>query len=141
MSKLEWLQYDNWTRIAKTLRPGKLTLLPNPPDYNTHRVDTVPTLGEAEVVTSQVIDKNGIRTGTHKLILDIDMPAVLVPSTTEGHYHLYIDHEMDWDTYVLLLDALSQAGIIQEGYFAASEDRGFTCLRTPWTKKTEPGDS
>ncbi|MFE5288116.1 hypothetical protein ACFRAQ_24375 [Nocardia sp. NPDC056611] len=61
--------------------------------------------------------------------------AALVPSSTEGHYHLYIDHPMTWDAYRHLLEALVVVGIVQPGYLHASESRGYAALRVPWLHK------
>lgn len=76
----------------------------------------------------------------HKPVLDIDLPVTLVPSSTAGHYHLYIDKAMSWDTYVNLLVALGQAGILEEGYVAASMERGYTAARLPWVRKPAATD-
>jgi len=69
--------------------------------------------------------------GKHLVCLDIDMPAQLVASKSPGHYHLYIEKKMDWETYKELLTALAKAGIIEEGYAGASIARGCTALRIP----------
>lgn len=93
--------------------------------YNTTDID------EAQVITSRVADKEQV----HKLLLDIDIPAQLIPSSTPGHSHLYIDKEMSEEAWATLLFALSSAGIIEPGYMRASIARGFTALRLPWIKK------
>lgn len=43
----------------------------------------------------------------HKLIIDIDHEAILMPSSTEGHYHLIIDKQIPWEKYEKLLLALA----------------------------------
>lgn len=73
--------------------------------------------------------------GLHIPMLDIDMPAMLLKSSTYGHYHLYIDKPMTWENYVKLLDVLAEVGILEPGYVGVSKRRGRTQLRTPWTKK------
>lgn len=93
--------------------------------------DTPDVLSEAVAVSSRVSSKSD----RHIVAIDLDVPALLVPSTTPGHSHLYIDVEMDWDTYENLLGALVLAGIVESGYVSASIDRQATVLRTPWTKK------
>lgn len=72
---------------------------------------------------------------THRPVLDIDFPAKLIPSSTEGHFHLYLDKEMPWSTYEKLLAALAEAGIIEEGYAKASIARRYSTVRLPWEKK------
>ena|ERR1700755_1226139 len=71
----------------------------------------------------------------HTVVLDIDVPAALVDSTTPGRHHLYIDTPMSWDVYVRLLEAMQEAGILEAGYVNASKDRGFTAVRLPWVRK------
>jgi hypothetical protein len=94
-------------------------------------------LDEANVITSAVKATAGM---THKVVLDIDLPAKLVPSSTEGHFHLYIDHEVAWPKYEALLDALADAGIVEQGYVGASVARGFTAARLPWIRKASAAE-
>lgn len=75
------------------------------------------------------------RTNYHAPVLDLDFPARLVPSTTEGHFHLYLDKPLDWRTYEKLLRALGDAGILEPGYVAASIRRKQTFVRKPGTIK------
>lgn len=71
----------------------------------------------------------------HRPILDIDFEAELVPSSTPGHYHLYLDKLMTWDVYLELLEALAKAGVIQWGFYDGAKLRGATSARLPWIKK------
>lgn len=73
-------------------------------------------------------------TGQHAPVLDIDYPARLVPSSTPGHFHLYLDKEIPWGRYQLVLWALSLAGLIERGYFRAGVARGLTFARLHPTK-------
>jgi len=73
--------------------------------------------------------------GLHIPILDIDMPAMLLKSSTYGHYHLYIDKPMSWENYCKLLDVMAEVGILEPGYVSVSKKRKRTQVRTPWTKK------
>jgi hypothetical protein len=86
---------------------------------------------EATVSTSLMAAKPG----THKVAIDLDLPAKLIPSSTPGHYHLYIDHEIPEAHYFALLEALEQCGLIEPGYLGASLQRGFTAVRLPWVRK------
>lgn len=76
--------------------------------------------------------------GVHRPVLDLDVPAQLVPSTTPGHHHLYIDVDMSWPTYKRLLRALAKAGVIEAGYAKASIHRGASFVRLPWVRKVGP---
>jgi hypothetical protein len=72
---------------------------------------------------------------THKPVLDIDVPAMLVPSSTPGHHHLYIDAPMSWPDYVKLMKVLGEVGILQKGYVHASIQREGSWVRAPWIRK------
>lgn len=95
-------------------------------------------LDKANVVTSLVQGDQGksAMLRKHKVLLDLDVPAYLVPSSTEGNSHLYIDVECSQRDYFDLLDALAKCGVIEHGYRSASQKRGATALRLPWVKKT-----
>lgn len=89
----------------------------------------------ANLISSEIAEKNGI----HAPALDLDFPCTLVPSTTPGHYHLYLDKAMTWDEYVMMLRILAVVGILEEGYVKAAIKRKKTLLRAPWVKK-DPKD-
>ena len=71
----------------------------------------------------------------HAVTLDIDMEARLLPSSTKGHYHLFIDRVLSWEQYVVLLQALAYAGIIEDGYFRAALRQKQTFVRKPGVTK------
>jgi hypothetical protein len=71
----------------------------------------------------------------HKPVIDIDLPVKVLPSSTEGHHHLFIDAEITWDEYVELLELLVRLALVEPGYVSASKDRGYSCVRLPWVKK------
>lgn len=75
----------------------------------------------------------------HFPVLDIDFEAALVPSTTEDHYHLYLNVGMTWEKYEKLLEALYEAGVIQEGYYKMAVERKQTFVRRPGVYK-KPGE-
>lgn len=76
--------------------------------------------------------------GRHRPVLDIDIPVRLVPSSTQGHGHLYLDTDpMSWDDYQELLGALAKAGIISDDYKAHSVRNGMTLVRPPHHRKTK----
>lgn len=74
-------------------------------------------------------------TDKHAPVLDIDLPARLVPSSSPEHYHLYIEQLLSWRKYKKLLKAMSDAGIVESAYVKESINRGATFVRTPNTKK------
>lgn len=77
---------------------------------------------------------------THRPVLDLDFPCRLIPSTTPGHFHLYLDGlELDWNKYKTLLLALADAGVISHTYARESIRKGFTAARLPHITK-QPDD-
>lgn len=74
----------------------------------------------------------------HAPVLDIDFEAKLVPSSTEGHHHLYLDKPLTWEEYAKLLTVLGEVGILEPAYVSASLRRGQTFVRKPSIKKA-PG--
>lgn len=96
-------------------------------------------IDEANAITSKVAGLRLLDEELHKPILDIDFPVHVVPSSTPGHSHVYIDKAMPWEKLTALLDALADAGLVERGYADASIDQGFTTVRAPWVKK-EPAE-
>lgn len=76
-------------------------------------------------------------TSLHYPVIDIDIPAALIPSSTPGHSHLYfapkggISHEK----LVKLLRVMTECGIVEDGYTDAVQDQGCSFVRLPWVKK------
>lgn len=73
--------------------------------------------------------------GNHYPVIDLDVPATLVESSTAGHTHLYIEHAVSWEKYVHLLEALADCGIVEHDYVAMSKRRGYSAVRLPWVAK------
>lgn len=74
----------------------------------------------------------------HMLAIDLDVPAYLVPSSTPGHSHLYVDVRIPHHRYMALLSMLADCGVIERGYAEVSIARGHSDLRLPWVRKGEP---
>ena len=81
------------------------------------------------VVTSRLPD------GTHAPVLDVDLPCFVVPSSTPGRFHLYLDLAMPWELYADLIKALAAAGIVSPGYAHYSIERERSVVRMPWVAK------
>lgn len=69
----------------------------------------------------------------------IDVPHHYVPSTQEGHGHLYIDVELSNWAWFWLMVRLYRAGIIEQGYFAWGIRRWGNFVRREGVTK-EPQD-
>lgn len=90
---------------------------------------SVENVEQANLVSSLIKD------GIHAPAIDLDFPAYLVPSTTAGHFHLYIEKEMRWKDYKKLLDTLLEVGLINRGWYDISVKFEQTYLRLPHVKK------
>lgn len=108
-------------------------------------------INDANVITSLVADQPLVAPRDtdanvfasrmkHKVVVDIDYPCVLIPSSTPGHFHLIIDKAMDAEVYFDLLENMAAAGIVEEGYADASRDQGRSAVRLPWIKKGAPSE-
>lgn len=126
--------------LPEYVRGHRLATISVKDENDEYQNETVPTdkLDEAEVVTSQSNIEHWFGTGImHRPVLDIDFPATVIPSTTPGHGHLYIDKLLTWDQYEKLLNVLAEVGIIEQGYAGASIARQHTAVRLPWVRKKE----
>lgn len=92
---------------------------------------------EANLVSSKTTDLKGIYEGAplHRPVIDLDIPCRLIPSSTPGHYHLYIDHPVPQDKYLAMIQAMADAGVVQPFYAEAAKLRGATFVRPEWVKK------
>lgn len=94
--------------------------------------------GEANLIGSFCGGEHPHAAGAlHKPCIDIDHPARLLPSSTEGHFHLYFDKAVTWENYVKLLQTLVDCGLLSQFNFDRSIRRGMTHVRCPWIKKTK----
>jgi hypothetical protein len=108
-------------------------------DYSGNDHEGVTDIERANLITS-IVEAGGLSHlggdfAMHKVVIDVDLPVRVIESSTPGHFHLFIDHEMTWLTYVALLRALTAAGIVEPGYLAAAQGRGHTAVRLPWVRK------
>lgn len=107
------------------------TANPNYADDNRYSVNNYE---DANLVSSNVND-GGFNLNYHLPVLDIDYPAHLEPSTTEGHYHLYLNKRITWTQYCKIMDAMYEAGLLEAGFVKLSKKRGATFVRKPGHRK------
>jgi hypothetical protein len=131
----------SWAAIHDTIGERKMFRTLEPLQQNSEGDETgffeigkLPATHEnATAVTSELPD------GSHMPVIDLDLTCMLVPSTQEGHFHLYINKPMEWEKFVAILEALEAAGVVGPGYLRYTKKRGYATVRYPGvTKKSEP---
>ena len=100
-------------------------------DYSANDGTVVDKMLDANVVSS---DSSADPT-VHYPVIDLDVPVYLIPSSTSGHGHLYINVGMTFEAYKNILVALADAGVVEQGYVDASIRRGRSDVRLPWVVK------
>lgn len=63
------------------------------------------------------------------------VPVHVVPSTSPGHHHLYINKALEWNEYVGLLAAFEEAQVISDGYLYFCLKRQESHVRYPGVSK------
>lgn len=107
--------------------------------YTVEDGDRVAAQPADALVVASLVGIDDADQALHRPVIDIDVPIRLVPSTTPGHHHLYIDHDVPYHRYLNILDALADAGIVEPGYVAATRRRGMSFVRLPWVAKVDGG--
>ena len=127
-----WVKMPKFIYGNKTVRAdivGTSATDPGTDSWETRDIDT------ANMITSKVEDGGWTPGNYHRPILDIDFEAELVPSSTPGHSHLYLNTLVPENEYMVFLKAAMEAGIIQKGFYDGAVRRGATSVRLPWVKK------
>jgi hypothetical protein len=93
---------------------------------------------EGQTIEGNLISSATDRVGIHMPVLDLDVPHRLVPSSTPGHSHLYIDVEVPEKQYRRLVEVLIECGILQRGVGAQMRVNGATYVRPPHVRKPQP---
>ena len=120
---------------------NELYSLPNIDDFNESSSAVgvhikVDDATKANLVSSKIGGKR-----KHKVILDLDYEASLIPSSTEGHFHLYLDKELNEEQMEKLVDVLEEVGIIATGNANQWRRSRAMFLRLPWIKKKVKEDA
>ncbi len=102
--------------------------------YLRRRKTEVAYPASAELADLVVVSR--LPNGKHSPVLDLDFSATLLPSSTPGHHHLYLDGLLlPWWRYRVLLRVLAWAGVIEKAYYKHSVRRRATAVRLPMVRK------
>jgi hypothetical protein len=70
-------------------------------------------------------------TGDHGPAIDLDFPCRLIPSRSQGHFHLYLERPVAWEKYLDILKTLHAAELINGGFYKLALKYKQTFLRFP----------
>jgi hypothetical protein len=128
-----WQKINREARAA-VLAVGRLTHHHPTVDGQEYPVDRAFKLPVVPVENANVVSSL-LTNGRHAPAIDVDLPVHVVPSSTPGHSHLYIDAELTWDDYLRLLTVMADIGLVERGFLESAERRGTTLLRLPGVTK------
>lgn len=135
-----WAQLPKFMKKHKTVRTDLLSydeaFAYRAPNEAVKERDA--TVDEANIITSIDGDSFGMY---HRPVIDIDFESALIPSSTPGHYHLYIDKLIPSQDYFDLLDALAKVEIVQPAVAKYARERGYSAVRLPWISKDSGRDN
>ena len=104
-------------------------------------VELPPSNGSVNVITSETSTIENpeadilSQRNMHAPLFDLDFPCELIPSSTPGHFHLYMDKEIPYVKMLKVMAAMVDAGLVQEGYYNSVKAHDAAILRLPWIKK------
>lgn len=81
------------------------------------------------------VTRRYVESERHMPVLDLDIEHVYYPSSTPGHAALLLNVDLPAALHWKLINVLEECGIIEPGFAEASRQRGYSAVRTPWTKK------
>lgn len=116
---------SQYVTMGRTLWHSDQLDLAYQPGQAAETLNPVDKIENANLISSRCPD------GMHAPVLDIDIPHRVVPSSTSGHSHLYLDVSLSWRKYKRLLRELSRAGVIEEGFYKSALRRGQSMVRPP----------
>jgi hypothetical protein len=118
-----------WLDDAVLAYKRRLDTYDGPVDY------VVPTKDaeQANLIVSRKAD------GTYLVLIDADYDTWDIPSSTEGHSHLYLNVPgLTKRRYKRLMRALGRAGVVEKGFArSACRNEHGAALRLPWVRKED----
>lgn len=132
MAKQNFLKLAQWLQSSVFYR-AKIRRHSDEPWENTPCVPVHPY--DANLISSETAH------GSHYLMLDLDHEHWYHESSTEGHGHLVIRHQLQIDELKEVVNVLVKHGLLQEGIKKQLDDRGCLTLRMPGMKKDNIEDN
>lgn len=78
--------------------------------------------------------------GAAATLFTLNVGAKLLPSSTEGHFHLYIDHETTWNKFLQLMGVMYAAGFLGLDYFQMCVQSEMSFVRKPGVTKVQASE-
>ena len=120
------------TFFSHTVQDQSLGYVGDAEDYDGILYDESETDMPPNLMSSQIKGST-----SHYLILDIDHPAWLVPSSTPGHSHLFIDKKVKSEAFKDIIESLHSGGLLADGNMRQLYAYGSQFLRLPGVKKSK----
>lgn len=103
-----------------------------------------PTAQVADLTNRHVANSNIITSvandGYHYPVLNFDFPVRVYPSTTPGHYHVYLDKPIESEVYFAFLDYLNEMGLTDRRWTRSAHHLGASWVRLPWVQHGDKVD-
>lgn len=98
---------------------------------------------DLEVFDTPLLDQYGFSGDTYSkgmqvssvLLRSVRPVFEVVPSTAEGHAHVYVQEPFSTTDHGLLLDELRAVGVLSDSWAKMAKQEQMGVLRTPWTAK------
>lgn len=93
------------------------------------------SLVDCGFTTDDLVRETAIRSDAETTVIFFTVPVNLIASSTPGHFHLYVEHEITWRKYRKFLLALQAAGIIGKDFADMSLKCKASYVRRPGIDK------
>jgi len=120
------LEADNLDRILSCAMPGA------PEDCDSGKGDRIHLKrpfhldpDDSDLFSSRTTDR------MHFPLFDFDFPVAVIPSRTDGHFHVILQKKVTETQYRIILDAFVEAGLCQRPWADRLDTYGAIFLRLP----------
>jgi len=134
------MQYQTWSDLPQWVRMNHQTHRRVLSENSDEAVKVTPNNSKPDSPSRSTVisSKSRVYDHLHRPMIDLDLDAALVPSSTPGHNHLYINRPIDEKQYERLLFVMRDCGLVQPGVYNSFKLNQETSLRIPGVSKGGP---